>query len=82
MPRLTLSHRPFVPGGPFEARLVAIGGMPLNARVMVLDGYGRVLDDSASDPDMVLRKLEFQEVGAALSGREGSNTYYLLMGVL
>jgi signal transduction histidine kinase len=64
-------------GGPFEARLVAIGGMPLNARVMVLDGYGRVLDDSASDPDMVLRKLEFQEVGAALSGREGSNTYYL-----
>lgn len=64
-------------GGPFEARIATIGGVPPQGRVLVLDGEGRVLDDSASDPLMALKKLGFDEVKAALSGREGANTYYL-----
>ncbi len=64
-------------GGPREARIATIGGLPPQGRVLVLDGEGRVLDDSASDPGMALKKLGFDEVRAALSGREGANTYYL-----
>lgn len=64
-------------GGPGTARLTSIGGIPFQGRVLVLDGNGRVLEDSASDPDTFYKKLEFEEVNAALSGKEGSNTYYL-----
>lgn len=64
-------------GGPVAARLTAIGGIPFQGRVLVLDGQGRVLEDSASDPEMSYKKLDYPEVHAALSGKESSNTYYL-----
>ncbi|HHY11214.1 MAG TPA: HAMP domain-containing histidine kinase [Firmicutes bacterium] len=67
-------------GGPSAARLTSIGGIPFQGRVLVLDGSGKVLEDSASDPAMAYKKIEFPEVKAALSGREGSNTYYLADG--
>ncbi len=64
-------------GGPGAARLDSVGGIPFQGRVLVLDGDGRVLEDSAFDPGMAYKKLEFEEVKSALSGKEGSNTYYL-----
>lgn len=64
-------------GGPAVARLSAIGGIPLQGRVLVLDGSGRVLEDSAADPDMLGKVLGLPEVKEALQGKESSNTYYL-----
>lgn len=67
-------------GGPSVARLSAIGGVPLQGRVLVLDGGGRVLEDSAADPEMIGKVLGLPEVGEALRGRESANTYYLSDG--
>lgn len=64
-------------GGPRTARLSAIGGVPYQGRVLLLDGDGRVLEDSAADPDIMGKRLNLPEVTEALRGRESANTYYL-----
>jgi two-component system OmpR family sensor kinase len=64
-------------GGPEYARLTAIGGIPFQGRVLVLDGQGRVLEDSAMDPDFAGKVLTNIEVTQALKGFQSSNTYYM-----
>jgi len=64
-------------GGPATARLTALGGVPFHGRVLLLDGNGRVLEDSAADPEFYGKVISGPEVRSALSGKEASNTYYL-----
>lgn len=65
-------------GGPESASVTSTGGVPPRGRVLVLDGNGKVLEDSALDPAMLGRNLtHVTEVSSALKGEQVANTYYL-----
>lgn len=65
-------------GGPLGTTFGSAGGVPAGARVLLIDGTGRVLSDSAMDNDMLEKNLTgVPEVRQALDGRQVANTYYL-----
>ncbi len=69
-------------GGPRWGVLWEIGGVPARGRVLLIDGSGKVVDDSAADQDMRGRDMtDVAEVAAALAGKQEGNTYYLYDGL-
>jgi two-component system OmpR family sensor kinase len=69
-------------GGPRWGVLWEIGGVPARGRVLLIDGSGKVVDDSAAAQEMRGRDTrDVAEVAAALAGKQEGNTYYLYDGL-